>query len=197
MKQYLLLFRIALSILVGLSFFLGTPKTSLESHLVTPINEIEYPDTLSPVETVQKFLLWYQVNIKNCYSFKLVNQISGQDYSINMDQCKGYLKFLESSGFISETYIGLWWEYFQTRSNQFKDFPQNEGPPEGFDIDLVLLNQEPVLIFEGLEEANWKVHYFDSNNAIVKMMLIWPYDFELSKSKGKWQIDYISINDEP
>jgi hypothetical protein len=197
MKNILYYIRIMIPIIAAAYFYLSSPATSLTDPISLAKSNEKKTDTLDPIETVQKFILWYKDNKKYVYSFRLVHQVPDEDYRVNLDQCKSFLRFLQSSGYISAIYTSLWWDYFQSRDIQFKEFPQNEGPPEGFDVDLVWLNQEPELIYSGSGDATWEVVYFDSLHAKVNMYLIWPYEIELSRVHGHWQIDYISINDEP
>lgn len=89
-----------------------------------------------------------QPNRSNLTSIPLINNASGdifdssKFYSINFKATEKYLNGLKQSGFVSEDFLNNWRQYFKQAEEQFKTNPQNDGPPEGFEYDFVLLSQE-------------------------------------------------------
>ena len=55
---------------------------------------------------------------------------------------------MKSSGFVSDGYLDVFRDYFKQADEAFRKDPINEGPPPGFDYDIVLLTQEPDLVIE-------------------------------------------------
>jgi hypothetical protein len=149
-------------------------------------------EAMLQVNTVKSFLKWYNGNYTkaNVFAFTGLNQLG--NYIVDQASCEQYLQFLKSSGYISDTYVLEWRKFFQSKTQYFKEFPQNEGPPYGFDVDLVLLTQEPELILEAIDKLKFKIKQRSAKTAIVEVVGEFSYDFELSWVKGKWKIDYIS-----
>ena len=109
-----------------------------------------------------------------------------------MEECRAFLQFLQSSNYISAIYVATWQTYFDDKAKNFKQFPQAEGPPEGFDNDLVLMTQEPEVFFKALNKMKFAVTKLKGKTGIVKILGDWGYDIEMSKKQGKWKIDYIA-----
>ncbi|HRD08743.1 MAG TPA: hypothetical protein PK037_14285, partial [Saprospiraceae bacterium] len=83
-------------------------------------------------------------------------------------------------------------EYFTSKAVYWESSPQNEGPPEGFDYDLVLLTQEPELFYEDPKKLSFDVVEMEKDFAVITTTADWPLYFEMTKRKGIWMIDYIS-----
>ncbi|MBK8699251.1 MAG: hypothetical protein IPN29_06760 [Saprospiraceae bacterium] len=149
-------------------------------------------DSSQMVTSIKGFLTWYKKNYKKANSFGLTGVDGGGNYIVNATGCKQYLAFLKSSGYISDTYTTLWQTYFNSKEEAFTINPQNEGPPEGFDFDLVLITQEPELIWNAIPKLKFRIIEHHGNKALIEMTGEWIYEIDLSKNKGKWQIDYIA-----
>src|SRR5687767_3694522 len=85
-----------------------------------------------PLQTVKDFLNWYGIQYKEANSFRLVNQGSGENYSVNFEETEKFLTYMKSSGFVSEAYLNDFRSYFKDAEQTFKKDPINEGPPPGF-----------------------------------------------------------------
>jgi hypothetical protein len=155
-------------------------------------------NTGSKIKTVQKFLSWYKLNYKRTTGYKMVYTEKSGYYKVNIKECTGFFKDLQTSGFISPQYVKVWCEYCTSQNEKFAISPQNEGPPEGFDMDLVLLNQEPEETFKHYTHFKYSIADINHTTSIVYADTGWPdmiYVFELSRIKNKWYIDYISIKE--
>ncbi|MGB4959856.1 MAG: hypothetical protein WBO36_10305 [Saprospiraceae bacterium] len=148
-------------------------------------------DSIAITKTIKGFLLWYKSNYKKANSVGFTKSDNKGNYVVDMVACNKYLSILKSSTFISESYISDWRKYFESKSESFKDNPQNEGAPEGFDMDLVLITQEPELILNNVKHLKFRVKEMHKSTAIMEVVGDSPYNFEMSKIKGKWMIDYI------
>ncbi|MBK8517209.1 MAG: hypothetical protein IPL55_13285 [Saprospiraceae bacterium] len=148
-------------------------------------------DSVAITKSIKGFLLWYKSNYNKANSVGFTKSDKKGNYVVDMVACNKYLAILKSSTFISERYLTEWRKYFESKSQAFIDNPQNEGPPEGFDFDLVLLNQEPDLILNNVKNLKFKVKEMHKTTAIVEVMGEFTYNFEMRKINGKWMIDYI------
>ena len=82
---------------------------------------------------------------------------------------------------------------FQKWRKNFKDNPQNEGPPEGFDYDLISGTQEPELFYSPSEYLKLAIIKVEKYKVVIKTIDIWVHQFTMSKSSGKWKIDDIQM----
>ena len=115
---------------------------------------------------------------------------------VNQIACKNYLDFIKSSKYVSSKYIGYWQVFFNDKSAELKTNPTKSDIPEGFDMDLVLITQEPEIILNKI--ANLKFTIVSMNEKVALIGVRLPsdksvqYEFEMYKSKAGWQIGYIS-----
>ncbi len=145
---------------------------------------------------VVNFLTWYKLNYDEISKIETINNFTGEYdstkfYSVNFTGTENYLKKLKSSGYISEKYISTWRKYFLKCEQNFKQNPQNDGPPNGFEFDFVLWTQE---IDETLESINnYKILNVNESekNSVVDIEITMNLEFTLSKINGKWLIDNI------
>ncbi|MFZ1704194.1 MAG: hypothetical protein WAT79_07595 [Saprospiraceae bacterium] len=157
--------------------------------------EITLSDSTQMVHTIQSFLHWYQKNYDEVQTFRLTFTNKSGQYQVDTTACNAYLKYLQSSGYLSEVYVGLWRDYFTSKAESFVQFPQFEGPPEGFDFDLIVLTQEPELLLNFIENLTFEIVASTKNKAVVLASGEWPYLFEMNKEGGRWLIEYISIRE--
>lgn len=157
--------------------------------------EIQAPkDSSALVQKVIQFLKWYKQNYSKARDFEFIKTDAKGNYQVNLNDCKRYLDTLKSSGCISGSYIKDWQKYFDDKAAYLAENPQNEGPPEGFDYDLVLITQEPELVLDNIRKLKYKVLKCTSTKATVGVTGKFgvDYEFEMSKSGKVWLIDYIS-----
>jgi hypothetical protein len=167
-------------------------------NIVTNDVNVVKKDSGLIVNRVYGFIKWYKINYKQINNFPLTYVDASNNYQVNLINCDKYLAQLKSSKFISQEYIRLWREYFQSKAENFKTNVQNEGPPEGFDFDFVLHSQEPELIFQGLEKLKYTIEEMNNSKAVIIVHTEWEdwkYAVELSKIKNLWYIDYISLKE--
>jgi hypothetical protein len=167
-------------------------------------NKYEYlsqkVDTAKNVgKTVLAFLKWYKNNYENIYRIEIVNNMPGTNYdstkyySVNFEGTENYLKYMKSSRYISDKYLDYWRAYFKKCDDDFKKNPVNDGPPEGFDLDFVLITQEIDYAFEKIETAKITKEKVKNNKAEVLLTIDkdWAYKYELTYDGKKWLIDSI------
>ena len=149
-------------------------------------------DTLAMTNTVIDFLKWYKKNYEEANSFGLTYQDKQGYYHVSLKECESYLNFLKSSGFISDTYVNEWTKYFKDKAEYMENNLQNEGPPEGFEFDLVWITQEPEELLKAIDSLKLVVGTNDGKQALLQMAGDWGYEIELEKVEGIWLIAYIS-----
>ncbi|MEO6818999.1 MAG: hypothetical protein ABI204_04690 [Ginsengibacter sp.] len=151
---------------------------------------------LSPKEVTIRFLKWYKMNLEKVNKFPILIKDSTDNYMVNTKACGNYLKILNSSKCLSPRYIAYWRSYLEDRATDLQNNPVKSDIPEGFDLDFVLITQEPELILDHISEARFTTYSQDKN--LARIGISWPkkadmdYTIELSKNKSGWQIDFIS-----
>ncbi len=156
------------------------------------LDHFEVRDSTKAIQTIQQFLFWYKKNYweVNKTGLSFVNKKGF--YEVDSAACARYLDLLMDSGYLSSNYKKLWQDYFYSKAEWWKINPQTEGPPEGFDYDLVLLTQEPELFFDKPDSLLYKVEEITPTLAVISVKADWTLFFEMTDEKGKWKIDYIS-----
>lgn len=142
------------------------------------------------LQTVTNFLTWYNENYNEANSFILVNQDSAY-YSVNFEQTEKYLDYLKSSGYVTDAYLNNFRTYFKDAEATFQKDSINEGPPPGFDYDLVLYTQEPELVIEKRNNPVILSKKIKDDSITLNLNLEMPLQFQLSKQHAKWMIDKI------
>jgi len=145
-----------------------------------------------PLQTVKDFLNWYGVNYKKATSFGLVNQGDSVNYSVNFEETEKFLAYLKSSGFVSDEYLNAFRKQFTAAQYFFEKDPINEGPPQGFDYDIVLWTQEPDLVIEKGKNPILISSEIHDDSASLRLDVYMKLQFNLSKKDQKWLIDRIS-----
>lgn len=146
-----------------------------------------------PTAAVNNFLIWYRDHIDTMITIGLVNQDmkdSADFYSVNFTETERYLAELKNSGLVSDKYLNDWRNYFKKADEQFKITHQNEGPPEGFDFDLIMWSQD----FDLAEIEKVKtLEALNGDHATVTVEFPYHYklQYSLSKQNDKWLIDEI------
>jgi hypothetical protein len=167
---------------------------TIESHTS---QAIQVSDSSAVAQTVVEFLKWYRDHIKQLDQIPLVNQTNQGDttqhYSVNMPGTQNYLKAFKQSGYVSDQYIQNWQEYFKKSEQAFKAFPQNEGPPQGFDYDFVFNSQDYEEELTQMDKLTIKPLTINSpkSTLLVQFPTGHQLKFWLTKQEDKWVIDQI------
>ena len=158
---------------------------------------VEYKsDTATAQQVIIKFLQWYKTNMQKANSFPILVKDSADNFSINKKACRNYLNFLAGSQCLSAKYIAYWQSFFNDKAIGLENNPVKSDIPEGFDLDFVLVTQEPELVLEHIMQVRFKI--LSERSADKVILLTWPqkqsvqYEFEMHKNNQGWQIDYIS-----
>ena len=149
------------------------------------------PDAQQARQTVVSFLAWYKNHMHEANRIPLVNQAAGKPYSVNMKNGERYLAYLKSSQLLTDAYLNQWRTFFKERQAGFRQSPQSEGPPTGFDYDLVMLNQDVDMQFAALKSLKMGKVVISNNKATVGFTLLDVYEFRLVRQNGRWLINEI------
>ncbi|PUB25899.1 hypothetical protein C8J95_11266 [Elizabethkingia sp. YR214] len=165
------------------------------------------PEQRTASETIRSFVKWYGENwekLSRLESNAINTGISDPKektipslYSINFREVEKYIAELSSTCFFSEEYLEVQRQQFEDADTYFKENPQYEGPPEGFQYDRFFLTQED--FFEDIKNIdNIRIteKLLKNNATNVRMYLShcnMTYSYLLSMQKGEWQIDSITV----
>jgi hypothetical protein len=167
----------------------------------SPTKKIEEPVTKShiPTSTCIHFLKWYKKNEEKLHKIKILKgggSDTSSNYSVNYDNTSLYLLELKKSGYLSKKYRDSLFAYIIRCNEILKKYPQNDGPAQGFEADLVMKSQDYMGIMENLDTYKIlsKKRHNDSINIVLKFSKDEKMTFNLSRYNGKWLIDTINGN---
>ncbi len=153
-------------------------------------------DTTQVKDNITAFLTWYKANYKQATSFPFLQKDKSGNPVVNDAACKAYLDYLSSSKLLSAKYREYWQQFFNDKKIELATNPIGTDVPEGFDMDLVLITQEPERVLERIDSIQY--HIVSMNDSVALVGLKWPahkdmqYEFEMAKGKAGWLINYIS-----
>jgi len=147
-------------------------------------------------QVIIQFLKWYKTNLNKANNFPILVKDSADNFMVNKAASTSYLNFLKSSQCISQKYIEYWKVFFDDKASELRDHPIQSDIPEGFDMDFVLITQEPDIILNKIANLKFKIVSMNEKVALIGVTLpsdkSVQYEFEMYKSKAGWQIGYIS-----
>ena len=162
------------------------------------------PAQTPPARTAVQFLHWYRHQLRAADSIPLLDNATGQRpgqfYRVNFAQTEAYLALLQHGGYVSAAYLTKWRRYFRQQDEALRRHPQNEGPPPGFDFDLVTNSQEPSLYLAGASKAQLVTAYPAPQRALVTATFRVDSTqtnrrlFYLRQYPAGWLIDSIAAN---
>ncbi|AKD58322.1 hypothetical protein SD10_04145 [Spirosoma radiotolerans] len=127
----------------------------------------------------------------------MVDQEPGKPYSVNLKNGERYLAYLRTSNLLTDSYLNEWRLFFRQRNEGFKANPEVEGPPTGFDYDLVLLNQDVDQQLDSLKSLKIEKVTVAGPRARVQFSLLGIYEFRLVRRNNHWLINEIlNLNEE-
>ncbi|RCR70371.1 hypothetical protein DUE52_08215 [Larkinella punicea] len=121
----------------------------------------------------------------------MVDQKPGKPYAVNFKNGEKYLAYLQSSHLLTNTFLNEWRIYFRQRQQGFQLTQQTEGPPTGFEYDLVLLSQEVDLQLKSLNKLKITNVTVRKDRASVAFDLLASYECKLVRTNGVWLINEI------
>jgi len=141
-------------------------SSTIKKDTITNVNSLNY------VEKIKAFLKWYKSNYEKILKIQLVD-LKGDgataQYRVNFTNTDKYLALLKSSCFFSSKYIETMEKYFELGDKKLVELKQNDGPPIGFEYDLLLYTQEPESLLENIENIKYEIIQKTKSFTIVKI----------------------------
>jgi len=170
-----------------------TPAARQMAAATTKTNENE---STKVIKSITGFLNWYNAQLHKANSFPFLAKDGNGFYVIDKKACSNYLAFLRSSKYISQNYIDAWQVFFDDKATLLKEQKMKDDIPEDFDMDFILMTQEPEVVLNNISKLKFKVVTMNSKTALIDVKLpadsTVDYKFEMINGKGGWQIEYIS-----
>ncbi len=167
------------------------PKTGADVQTRTATNSVPLRDEQQARQAVVDFLVWYKNHHITADRYVLVNQRPGKPYSVNLKNGDRYLNYLNTSHLLTSACLSRWRLFFQERDASFRLHPQSEGPPDGFEFDLIMLNQDTDKQLASLSSLTIEKVTITNGQALVVFRLIDAYEFRLVYQNRRWLIDEI------
>ncbi|CCH53136.1 hypothetical protein BN8_02208 [Fibrisoma limi BUZ 3] len=193
MGPYRLLKCILAGVGIALVLLMAVPGYS-EPAPVKPSKRIPATPVRDSIQVAQRlntFLQWYKTNLGTVSKIYLVNQQEGKPYAVNFTNTEQYLAYLKQSNLFTDHYLNDWRTYFAQREAGFRLNPQTEGPPIGFEYDLVMLNQDVGEQMASLNRMQVKNVTVRKGRATVRFTLFTTYDVRLVRQNNVWKINEI------
>lgn len=152
--------------------------------------------TQQPDSTVLRFLKWYHQNeeeLNRLHFFKGGLNDTTTFYSVDYTNTEIYLARLLSSQCLSNKFIADFRNYFIQGDLYLKRHPQNDGPVDGFDYDLIMKSQDYMDVWDNLDSMKTLSREIIGNKAIIKVSFgkYHSPSYNLTNVQGRWLIDSI------
>ena len=149
-----------------------------------------------PEQTVINFLKWYRDNEERVNKIRYIKgglKDTTTFYRIDFEAADKYFSELKKSNFLSDVFINDLRAYFKKGDENFVSHPQNDGPADYFDFDLIMKSQDYMDVWTNLDKATVIEKTVSNNTAYIKLLFIGNYEtkYRLTKINGKWLIDNI------
>ncbi|MBS7255087.1 hypothetical protein [Flavobacterium branchiicola] len=154
------------------------------------------------IELVKNFMKWYIKNRDVLGKYEVVGggQIDtkeneeAENYYVDFNEAEKYILELKKSDFLTDNLLKNEETLFLEADKYYKENPENDGPPYGFDYDHFFLTQEA---FEedlsNIDKSKYVVNQKDEFNSEIKFVLpiSGSYKYSLKKIGAKWFIEKI------
>jgi len=144
----------------------------------------------TPEVIVYKLFKWYFDNKINELELTNWNDPNMKFYRVNFTATEKYLQKLETTSFVSKTYIENWRNYFKKCDETLIKEKQNDGPPIGFEFDFITNSQEKP---EKINTSDFKLVEIKGNKAKVNYAGYLVYLLQLEGNE--WKITGIENNE--
>ncbi len=155
------------------------------------------------IELVKKFMKWYINNSNLLDKFDTIGggamDVQGNEeaknYYVDFNEVEKYITELKKRGFLTAGFLNDEKQRFVEGDKYFKENPENDAPPIGFDYDRFFFTQESLEdILPDIEKSNYVVT--QKNDFISEIRFYLPmtgvkYKYILKKINARWFIDKI------
>ena len=187
----------SIACLLGLFIFCaGFTNTFAQKLSARPFSSPPVKESAKVKNSIVAFLQWYKINLHKANTFPLLAKDSLGYYAVSKKAADDYLNFMRSSKWVTEKYLNYWRTFLNEKTVSLQEEKLTSDMPEGFDLDFVLITQEPEIILNKIAELKMSIISMNATTALVSVTL--PsvvevaYEFEMYKVKELWKIGYIS-----
>lgn len=159
-------------------------------------------DSKEQITLVKDFMKWYIKNMDMLGKFDAIGggptdvkeNEEAENYYVDFKEAEKYISELKRSGFLTDNLLKIEEKSFLEADKYYKENPENDGPPYGFDYDHFFLTQEA---FEedllNIDKSKYVVNQKDDFNSEVTFVLpiSGSYKYSLKKIGTKWFIEKI------
>lgn len=159
-------------------------------------------DNKEQITLVKDFMKWYINNMDMLGKFDVIGggpmdakeNEEAENYYVDFKEAEKYILELKRSGFLTDNLLKNEEKSFLEADKYYKENPENDGPPYGFDYDHFFLTQEA---FEedllNIDKSKYVVNQKDDFNSEVTFVLpiSGSYKYSLKKIGTKWFIEKI------
>ncbi|UQB69914.1 DUF3828 domain-containing protein [Epilithonimonas zeae] len=155
----------------------------------------------SDIQTVKDFLNWYKTNQNMLYKFHsikggiLSENEDAENYYVDFKQVDKEVKFLSNSKLFTQNFLSQYRQKYVEGDEHFKQDPENDGPPFGFDYDYFFMTQDDYESdLKNIDKVKFSSISENDFSRFVKFHLDicgMTYQYTLKKEDGHWKIDKI------
>ncbi|MBV9989244.1 MAG: hypothetical protein JO301_16310 [Chitinophagaceae bacterium] len=147
-----------------------------------------------PDSTAVGFLRWYRDNEERLSHIRLVQggyPDTTRAYTVDQTQLNRYLSELDRSGYLSPAYLAKMRRYVDSCGRYLNVHAEYDGPPSGFEGDLVMNTQDYMDVFNNLNNFTISDRRVDGEKARLKFYFSQYYliGFALTRTNKRWLID--------
>lgn len=180
----------------------GTGSAVIDSAAVTA-KAPQQSTMTGPAQVAYGFFIWCKNNQAPLDSINIIGDTgkgTPKYYKVDIAATEKYLAVIDKSGLVSKAYLAKWQKYFRQQADSLRVHPQNDGPPNGFDFNLLTYSQEPELYLANPRKAKQHTELLTPNRAVVKLDFTTEPKypdyriFHLTRTNSTWLIDSITVN---
>lgn len=155
----------------------------------------------SEIQTVKNFLNWYKTNQDKLYQFQsikggiLSENEDAENYYVDFKQVDKEVKFLSNSKLFTQNFLNQYRQKYVESDEHFKQDPENDGPPFGFDYDYFFMTQDDYESdLNNIDKVEFSSISENDFSKYVKFHLEncgMTYRYTLKNKDGHWKIDKI------
>lgn len=112
-------------------------------------------------------------------------------YRVDFKNAEEYIKILKDTQYFSENYLNHLRKEFQDDDLAMQKYPSNDGPPEGFDYDWILLTQESEINLAKTKVISEKKISATAQEIVLQFQYGNTLQFLMKKETDVWKIDEI------
>lgn len=178
-------------------------KNTVEKTTLQSVNKRETSviKNNSDIQTVKNFLNWYKANQNMLYKFQsikggiLSENEDAENYYVDFKQVDKEVKFLSNSKLFTQNFLNQYRQKYVEGDEHFKQDPENDGPPFGFDYDYFFMTQDDYESdLKNIDKVEFSSISENDFSRFVKFHLGicgMTYQYTLKKEDGHWKIDKI------